>query len=425
MQPPLPIMGVEDKRPIGFLPVIAELSKRAPCGTLETEIDDPPDQPNWWIVVNKVCAPGSLLGAHNETFQGALYAAAYKVNWVIFAGLTGFCIGHRDGQHMFWSGAIPNRRDQGDEFTSETLDLTKAGTHTFSNQHHPVPQTGLVLLFLAVVMSGAREKGSSWVQQMFPQLCALHLDPPTSRLVHGFTGTGRQIGDETDHDSGSSNSSSNDYTPSRSGSERSLLPTHLLSGHHRFTGTWYGDLSRTDNYSVKILNYIGEGEHGAVYSGELLQKGSTISTVAIKVSADERVLRIEFERYLAMQKSMGDSIPRCYGLFVGGHTMCLVVSLVPNNTPSRKLSKLSKAERGAIYFLMRKLHMAGWAHNDVVYDSSHDQSLHNLLWNAEGRPVLVDLVTVTRHICKRGCSELGLLQKVLKLSQHDIAVWAR
>jgi hypothetical protein len=39
---------------------------------------------------------------------------------------------------------------------------------------------------------------------------------------------------------------------------------------------------------------------------------------------------------------MGDYLPRCYGLCVGGNTACLVTSLVPNHTPSRNLSKAER-----------------------------------------------------------------------------------
>jgi tRNA A-37 threonylcarbamoyl transferase component Bud32 len=78
---------------------------------------------------------------------------------------------------------------------------------------------------------------------------------------------------------------------------------------------------------------------------------------------------------------------------------------------------------GAIYAALRKMHQAGWAHNDVVDDGS--RSPRNLLWNSEGRPVLIDLVTATRHTCKEGCSELMRLQKALELTNHDITIWAR
>jgi hypothetical protein len=38
-------IGVEDKRPIGFPSVLAELLKRASCGALDTEIADVSEQP--------------------------------------------------------------------------------------------------------------------------------------------------------------------------------------------------------------------------------------------------------------------------------------------------------------------------------------------------------------------------------------------
>jgi serine/threonine protein kinase len=72
---------------------------------------------------------------------------------------------------------------------------------------------------------------------------------------------------------------------------------------------------------------------------------------------------------------------------------------------------------------LQKMHRAGWAHNDFVDNGS--QSPRNLLWDSEGRPVLIDFETATRHTCKAGCSELSRLQKVLRLTNYDIAIWAR
>jgi hypothetical protein len=55
------------------------------------------------------------------------------------------------------------------------------------------------------------------------------------------------------------------------------------------------------------------------------------------------------------------------------------------------------------------MRQAGWAHNDVVDDGS--RSPRNLLWNYEGRPVLIHFVTARRHTCKEGCGELMRLHK--------------
>ncbi|KAJ7435569.1 hypothetical protein FB451DRAFT_1309098 [Mycena latifolia] len=327
-------IGVEDKRPIGFPSALAELLRRANCGVLDIEIVGASEQPRWWILANK----------------GALYAGAYNVNWIVFAGLTAFCVGHRSGPHMFLSAPFPNRRDQDDEFTAATLDPATALSHIFGNEPHPTtPQAGLLLLFLAVALRGANDKGSPWVRAMFPQLCALSFaSPPTPNHPHPeFTHTGREIdadaGASDEHSSSSDSGSGDNYTSS-SGSERSLAPTLLLSRRHQFTGKWYGDLRHPDGYAVKILHHLASGYQGSVYTGELLQKGQTISAVALKVSSDSDALLAEFRKYRALQKLMGDSIPRCYGLCVGSNTACLVTSLVPNHVPSRKLSK---AERGA------------------------------------------------------------------------------
>jgi hypothetical protein len=244
---------------------------------------------------------------------------------------------------MFWSAAFHNRRDEGEELTTGTLDPASALSHAFGNEPHPIaPQTGLLLLFLAVALRGANDKGSPWVLGMFPQLCALNFtSPPTASQPHPeFTHTGREIG----ADAGASDehsASSDSYTLS-SGSERSLAPTPLLSGDHKFTGKWYGDLRHPDGYAVKILHYFASGYEGTVYAGELLQKGQNVSAVAVKVSGDSDALKAEFRRYRALKKLMGDSIPRCYGLCVGHNTAYLVTSLVHDHTPSRKLSKAER-----------------------------------------------------------------------------------
>ncbi|KAJ6498342.1 hypothetical protein DFH09DRAFT_1290053 [Mycena vulgaris] len=387
-------IGVEDKRPIGFPPVLAELSRRASCGVLDMEIDAASHQPKWWIVANR-WPPHVLVDP------------------------------------------IHNRRDEGDEVTAATADPPTALSHIFGNEPYPTaPQMGLLLLFLAVALRGADDKGSPWVRGMFPQLCALSFTPPpTARQPHPeFTHTGREIdadADESDEHSASSKNDSGDNYTSSSGSERSLAPTPLLSGHHRFTGKWYGDLRHPDGYAVKILHYLASGYQGSVYAGELLQKGQPVSAVAVKVSDDTDALMTEFPRYRALQKLMGDSIPRCYGLCVGRNTAYLVPCHQPR-TQSRPfpeavqggtVSSVHSLGLGAIYAALRKLHQAGWAHNDVVDDSS--RSPRNLLWNSQGRPVLIDLVTATRHTCNEGCNELMRLQNALKLTNHDIAIWAK
>ena len=73
--------------------------------------------------------------------------------------------------------------------------------------------------------------------------------------------------------------------------------------------------------------------------------------------------------------------------------------------------------------VLKKMHDGGWTHNDVV-DSSKN-AMHNLLWTDTGRPVLIDLATVTQHVCDGRCAELKAVKKVLGLKTHDIAIWAR
>lgn len=79
--------------------------------------------------------------------------------------------------------------------------------------------------------------------------------------------------------------------------------------------------------------------------------------------------------------------------------------------------------RGAVYAALKKLHDGGWTHNDVV--DPVNNIIHNILWTDAGRPVLIDLVTVARHICDGHCPELKVAKKVLSLKAHEIAIWAR
>jgi hypothetical protein len=69
------------------------------------------------------------------------------------------------------------------------------------------------------------------------------------------------------------------------------------------------------------------------------------------------------------------------------------------------------------------MHEGGWVHNDVV--DPVNKVIHNLLWTDTGRPVFIDLVTVSRHKCDGNCAELRVAKKVLGLSAYEIAIWAR
>ncbi|KAF8212911.1 hypothetical protein K438DRAFT_1751325 [Mycena galopus ATCC 62051] len=391
---------VEDKRARGFTAVLAELYERVGKGIFNSNIASALSpsfvQDQYWILVNK----------------GIFYVAAYHVNWIIFAGLTGFCVGHRRDKHMFWSSPVYNHRDGGDKLTAQTLNQRRAISVLFGDAPLPEhPQRDFFLLFLAVTLRGAHDTGSAWVRILFSGLCALNFTAPDASppLDTQFTSTGADINSTSElteeHDAISDHDSDDTYTPSSSGSgsERSLASTTLLSGRHQLPGRWYGDLREPAYYTVKLLHLLASGNENSIYAGKLFQKGKSVAAVAIKASEDRDALMTEFRRYQALQRLMGDGIPRCYGLCVRWNTSYLVTSLVPNDPPARELSK---AERGAIYEVLRKMHRAGWAHNDIVDDAS--RSLRNLVWNSDGHPVLIDLETATRHTCKDGCRELSI-----------------
>ncbi|KAJ7153130.1 hypothetical protein C8R43DRAFT_1126969 [Mycena crocata] len=402
-------VGVEDKRVIGSLRVFTELSRRVGCGALDTEIIAATDQPNWWIIVNK----------------GALYAGAYELDWVIWAGVAAYCVGYRKGDHIFWSTPFINRRDANDELKPNHLNRIATLNFIFGNQPPPqVPQVDLLLLFLAVALRGAEAKGCAWVRAQFPNLCAVDFVEP-SKLTQPhpeFSNTGSELDTIGDYDQKSSSSDSvssgDNYSPPPKNAV-CRATTSMILGGHRLSGKWYGDLGRHSGFSVNILRYHATGEQSMVYEGELLENSKFVSAVAIKVSEDTEALKTEFRKYRSLKQKMGDTIPRCYGLYVNsGGTAYLVTDLIPYVTPSRDLTK---AERGAVYAALRKMHHAGWAHNDVVGSGSP----RNLLWNSQGRPVLIDLFTATRHRCHAGCDELTALQELLKLKARDIVIWAQ
>ncbi|KAJ7212502.1 hypothetical protein GGX14DRAFT_393405 [Mycena pura] len=62
----------------------------------------------------------------------------------------------------------------------------------------------------------------------------------------------------------------------------------------------------------------------------------------------------------------------------------------------------------------------GYRHNDLV---DGGQRIRSILWANTGRPVLIDLVTVTRHACDGSCDELTNFRKALGLSQHQARIW--
>lgn len=69
------------------------------------------------------------------------------------------------------------------------------------------------------------------------------------------------------------------------------------------------------------------------------------------------------------------------------------------------------------------MHDGGWTHNDLVNPFSN--GIRNLLWTKAARPVFIDFVTASKHKCNGKCAELEMMKTVLRLSHHDIAIWAR
>jgi hypothetical protein len=269
---------------------------------------------------------------------------------VIFAGITAYCIGYRIGPHMLWSSPIYNRRNPGDEVTSPT---TAALDTVFGGVPPPTDhQTGLPLLFMAIILKGIIERGSPWLTLMFPALSGLAFDIPSSEpRLEEVTNYGRDIPDSSDESSSASGDHgdmSGDYVDhlSQHGVEaeisRSSAPTALVFGKNRFTGDWLGELRRCAGFSVQIGQRLSQGLHGTVYAGELLLNGIAVSRLAVKVSDATDVLLAEFSRYQDLKEVMGPSIPRCYGVCVASGTAFLVTDLVCSRDAVRDLTKAER-----------------------------------------------------------------------------------
>ncbi|KAJ7791501.1 hypothetical protein B0H14DRAFT_2935060 [Mycena olivaceomarginata] len=411
------ITGFEDKRAHLLPSAVLELSTRGlSCGIVEVDRRVPKDQPNWWIIANK----------------GPLYAAAYGIDWVVFSGITVYCVGYRVHGHMFWC-PVYNRRDEGDELSPNIPgDLAGMfGTDAPSSD----PQTGLPLLVLAILLRGIVAKQPyPWLPPMFPNLFGHVFEIPLGTPNTGqFTSYGGDHGDSSDESGAGSGSEGNDGDESgdfdgggrpASGDKSTRMTrlgsTPLVTGRQRFTGSWLGELAHLSGHSVYIRCRLSEGCHGIVYAADLVRDGQVISAVAVKFSDDKHTLLAEFSRYKELHERMGPYIPRCYGICVTSRTAFLITSLVREQAHKQQLTK---ADRGAAYAALKMLHKGGWVHNDVV--DPVKKVLRNLLWTDTGRPVLIDLVTVSRHRCDGSCTELRVAKKVLGLSSHEIAIWAR
>ncbi|KAJ6591154.1 hypothetical protein DFH09DRAFT_195081 [Mycena vulgaris] len=238
------IMGMEDKH-ASLLPWASmQLARRGlNCGVVDVEKDAPKHQPNWWVMANK----------------GALYTAAYDMDWVVFGGMTVYCVGYRTGHHMLWC-PVYNRRDSGNEVIPQTAQALAA---IFPEESPPSdPQTGLPLLFLAIILKGIIAKGGcSWLPQMFAHLSSLTFAiPPGKPNVKDYTAHGRDPSEssgESSSDSGNDGDENGDFTSDSSRHSdnssritRSSGSTTLVSGQHRITGTWFGELAQYTGFSA-------------------------------------------------------------------------------------------------------------------------------------------------------------------------------
>ncbi|KAJ6612486.1 hypothetical protein B0H10DRAFT_295230 [Mycena sp. CBHHK59/15] len=292
---------------------------------------------------------------------------------------------------------------------------------------------------------------ATWLIPLFPRLSTFRFpDAPTRLNPKDFTNSGRRRGVEDSgpesgdqHGSGNEgeggsegkgNSSNEDSGSNYSDTHRagviSLSPspsdppastTTIYAGSLRIRGLSQGELARSHGYSLRVTHFLAAGVDGLVYAGVLSQGGSRKSEVAIKVSEDPQVIREEYQNYLRLSGPLDQHIPRCYGVVSAAGATFLVTALVTNRSPA---APWTVAQRGAVYQMLQAMHDAGWSHNDIV--DSANSVIHNVLWDTHGRPVLIDFVTAAPHLCRgKNCPELKATQRVLRLSQHAIDIWAR
>ncbi|KAJ7315255.1 hypothetical protein DFH08DRAFT_894065 [Mycena albidolilacea] len=278
----------------------------------------------------------------------------------------------------------------------------------------------------------AAQDAAPWLGALFPTLRDLAFPDipfpnpnhaaytPTGRdheRVPGDTGSGSSNGDD---DSSYLQGSSDEYGSSDEHSQRAMSTT-IVSGSLRLGGHWEGQVAKPSGYSVHITGPLSGGANGFVYAGVLVKKGIRVSEIAIKVSDHQQTLLDEFSRYRQLEKVMGPYIPQCFVVCVAAGTAFLVTALLQDRGSGQSLTK---AERGAIYQALRTMHEAGWSHSDIVDPTS--TAIHNVLWTDTGRPVLIDFVTATPHICKNSdCPELRAARRVLGLGKYMIQIWAR
>ncbi|KAJ7308588.1 hypothetical protein DFH08DRAFT_490789 [Mycena albidolilacea] len=384
--------------------VLEDVKTRASVlGIVDVKVTNKTPIQDWSTLVNK----------------GALYQEVNHTDFVLFFSVTALIVGYRTGTRLLWSDPIYNRRDNGDEFEvpNDPEIIQEASDLVFGGAAPQSAQTGLPLLFLAVMLRGAM-KQAPWLQQYFPSLCGLRFnaaaaDPSLNRqaILYLSTGMKKEDDDKANRKRGDDDKNG-DYTPTKRA--LALAQNTLWSGPQSFAGRWYGELATPAGYSVIIAKQLSHGSHGVVYAGQLWQAGFLVSDVAIKVSDAKNTMLDEFARYEDLKDVMGHHIPRCYGVFVVDGGAFLVMELLESRDTVQ-----SARERAAVYEVLSRLHKAGWIHNDIV---DAGLALRNLAWARSGHVVLIDLITVTRHDCHDTCEELEGARNILHSAEPRVIV---
>lgn len=280
-----------------------------------------------------------------------MYQEVNHTDFVLFFSVTALIVGYRTGTRLLWSDPIYNRRDNGDEFEvpNDPEIIQEASDLVFGGAAPQSAQTGLPLLFLAVMLKGAM-KQAPWLQQHFPSLCGLQFnaaaaDPSLNRQASLYLSTGmKKEDDDKANRKRGDDDKSGDYTPTKRA--LALAQNTLWSGLQSFAGRWYGELATPASYSVTIAKQLSHGSHGVVYVGQLWQAGFPVSDVAIKVSDAKNTILDEFARYEDLKDVMGHHIPRCYGVFVVDGGAFLVMELLESRDTVQ-----SAGERCVFYIL--------------------------------------------------------------------------
>ncbi|KAJ7227482.1 hypothetical protein GGX14DRAFT_556032 [Mycena pura] len=410
------LAAIDNKRPSGLPGAVYELAKRGrSCGVVDIQLQEPlPNkQRDWWVLANK----------------GALFVTAYETTWMIWASNTAYCVGHRCGDHLFWS-ILYNRRDAEDEvyphtvknvrqvFTGEKDDSSEdsnadmvSDAEADEDMDRPEGrQDGILLLFLGIALLDY----ASWFPDLYFYATTFELELDGISNVEPRTHEFDKHGDDPGSDfSDSGPADDSQKSGGKSGRDSSVetrsKATTLSCAGSNFQGRWFGELATARGFSVEVIEGLSHNDRNSVYRGTLLENDVLVSPVAVKVSDQTDAIVAEFEHYMDLKDHMEGCIPKCYGLCVSsGGSAFLVTGLVQELDIDRSLTL---ADRNAIYAVLDKMHRGGWRHDDVIGHTT----VRNVLWSHTGRPILIDLESATKHVCKKDCRELRQLRKILKL----------